>query len=69
MGLNVVAQIVKLHHGSIHVESAPNEGTQVHIDVPGPEVLHAWLQEQTDSSTEVNTADLNSVSVSAFRRG
>ncbi len=69
MGLNVVAQIVKLHHGSIHVESAPNEGTQVHIDVPGPEVLHAWLQKQVDSSAEADTADLNSVSVSAFRRG
>lgn len=68
MGLNVVAQIVKLHHGSIHVESAPNEGTQVHINVPGPEALHAWLQEQADTSADVDTADLNAVSVSAFRR-
>lgn len=34
LGLSIVRQIVELHHGDIHVTSAPNEGTTFSIRLP-----------------------------------
>lgn len=35
LGLAVVFAVVKAHGGKVHLESIPNEGTQVHIMIPG----------------------------------
>ncbi|MFT7724097.1 MAG: PAS domain S-box protein [Roseateles sp.] len=35
LGLSVVHGIVLAHHGHIHVESQPGQGTSVHVDLPG----------------------------------
>ncbi len=35
LGLAVVFAVVKAHKGTVHLESALNEGTQVHITIPG----------------------------------
>ena len=35
LGLAVVFAVVKAHNGKVHLESIPNEGTQVHITIPG----------------------------------
>lgn len=34
LGLTIVSELVKLHHGSIDVRSTPNKGTSVHIRIP-----------------------------------
>ncbi len=34
LGLSIVREIVKRHHGEIHVESAPGAGAAFHIDLP-----------------------------------
>jgi signal transduction histidine kinase len=34
LGLSIVREIVKRHHGEIHVESAPGAGSAFHIDLP-----------------------------------
>lgn len=34
LGLAIVKQIVDLHGGTVHIESAVNEGTKVYIDLP-----------------------------------
>ncbi|MBD8523671.1 HAMP domain-containing sensor histidine kinase [Lysinibacillus fusiformis] len=34
LGLAIVKQIVELHGGTVHIESAVNEGTKVYIDLP-----------------------------------
>ncbi|MDQ1144129.1 signal transduction histidine kinase [Bacillus sp. SORGH_AS 510] len=34
LGLSIVKQIVELHHGEVHVTSAPNEGTTFSIRLP-----------------------------------
>ncbi len=35
LGLAVVFAVVKAHGGKVHLESIPNEGTQVHLYLPG----------------------------------
>jgi len=35
LGLAVVFAVVKAHGGKVHLESIPNEGTQVNITIPG----------------------------------
>lgn len=34
LGLSIVREIVKRHHGEIHVESSPGAGSAFHIDLP-----------------------------------
>jgi signal transduction histidine kinase len=34
LGLSIVRELVKRHHGEIHVESAPGAGSAFHIDLP-----------------------------------
>ncbi|WP_256449066.1 ATP-binding protein [Lysinibacillus sp. GbtcB16] len=34
MGLAIVKQIVELHGGTVHIESAVYAGTKVYIDLP-----------------------------------
>lgn len=34
LGLSIVREIVKRHHGEIHVESSPGAGAAFHIDLP-----------------------------------
>ncbi len=34
LGLSIVREIVKRHHGEIHVESTPGAGAAFHIDLP-----------------------------------
>jgi two-component system cell cycle sensor histidine kinase/response regulator CckA len=43
LGLSIVREIVKRHHGEIHVESSPGAGAAFHIDLPvsgsgGPDI-------------------------------
>ena len=57
MGLNIVAQIAKRHHGRAGVQSRVGEGTTVWIDVPPPERLHALIDEER-RATERQEEDL-----------
>lgn len=68
MGLNVVAQIIKLHNGSIRVESEPDRGTDVIIDVPAPQELHDWLRNKVEAAEEGMLDELDPLTVAAFRR-
>jgi signal transduction histidine kinase len=34
LGLSIVREIVRRHHGEIHVESSPGAGAAFHIDLP-----------------------------------
>ena len=36
MGLYLAREIVRLHHGTIEVESRPGEGSVFHVRLPGP---------------------------------
>ena len=36
VGLYLAREIVRLHHGTIEVESRPGEGSVFHVRLPGP---------------------------------
>ena len=68
LGLNVVAQIVNLHHGRTTVESVVGEGTQIHIDIPAPQELYARMAEDAAAEGDVEpTAPLDPLTVGALK--
>ena len=65
IGLSIVEEYVKLHHGSIEIESQPKEGTQFTVHIPGQKEKYTkdeiteqniWL---AGSESETITAQIN----------
>jgi len=52
MGLAVVHRIVTSHHGTIHIDSTPGEGTSIRVTFPSRRMYAGRLQ--TEVSEEVN---------------
>ncbi len=67
MGLNVVAQIVELHHGRVSVESAPGAGTGISVEIPPPDVMRRLIDSDlVEDRREDTGAELDPLTVNAF---
>jgi len=59
LGLTMVQRIVKLHHGTIHVESSPNQGACFTIHLPPYTKESAEVAEPNTSTPAPTVADAN----------
>lgn len=59
LGLAIVNEIVRLHHGSIHIRSAPGHGTEIRVVLPssGPKHLSDPLENDSDERTNEVSVD------------
>jgi len=69
IGLNLVAEIIRLHHGSVQVDGNNGRGISVRIDIPPPGTLHALVDADIQAAEELSAPQrLDPLTVAAMRK-